>query len=203
MNYEDIINGSRNVKAPDLVVKNKSSNQKDKTMESIISQLKQVDRKTKFSIRLIQWLYMIMIAVVTYYIIDLDHHLIKAGLGAIFIAFCLVIVVQQLRYNAYQNDYDDRPVLKSLHDARSRMQVFTKRTWLVIPIWILIDLGISLIIWVEFPYHQYVDDIIIVFQLILLAFVALDFYVAHIAWKRDRKPVLDEIDKMIDEIEEV
>ena len=201
MNFEDVFNRSRSVKAPDLEVKSQSSNQNDKTMESIISQLKKVDQKTKLSIRLIQLLYVFMMAIVTYYIIDLDQLMTKVGLGAIFIAFSLVILVQQLRYIAYQNNYDDGPVIKSLYDAKSRMQVFTKRTWLVIPIWILIDFGVSLIIWEEFPNRRYADDLIIIMQLILIALIALDFYVAYIAWKRDQKPVLDEIDKMIDEIE--
>ena len=94
-------------------------------------------------------------------------------------------------------------MIQFLRDAKSRMKVFTKRTWIIIPIWILIDVGLCFIIAAEFPYREYIDDLIVVLQVLLIGLIALDFYVAYLAWKRDNKPVVIEIDKMIKEIESV
>ena len=200
MKYEEVFKRSREVKAPNLDIKTSSVKKKHKAMDSIVSQLKQVDRRTRISIRLLQVLYGFMIATLSYYIAVQDDSMVKAGLGSILAAFILVIWVQQLRYNAYQYDYNDSPVLESLLDARSRMQVFTNRTWLVIPIWILIDVGICLLIANLLPDKDYIDDVIISIQFVLIGLIAIDFYVAYRIWKRDNEPVLMEIDKMIEEL---
>ena len=200
MKFEEIIKKSKNVKAPDLTSGIKTNKPKSEKMESIMEQLKKVDNKTRISIRLLQLLYLILISMMSYYMFTADHANTSTGIAFIILAFFLVISVQQLRYNAYQYTYTDRPVLQFLNDAKSRMRVFTKRTWYVLPIWILIDIGLCFIVVSVFPYPQYVDDILILMQILLLGLIALDFYTAHLIWKRDNKPLVDEIDKMIDEV---
>ena len=201
MKFEEIIKKSKKVKAPDLTSGNKTNKPKSEKMELIMDQLKKVDNKTRISIRLLQLLYLILISMMSYYMFTAEHPKTSTGIAFIILAFFMVIFVQQLRYNAYQYTYTDRPVLKFLVDAKSRMRVFTKRTWYVIPIWILIDIGLCFIVISVFPYPQYADDILILLQILLLGLIALDFYAAHLIWKRDNKPLLGEIDKMIEEIE--
>lgn len=201
MNFEEIVNKTKEVKAPDFDRPMKEKDPKSMKKESLLDQLKSVDSKTRWSIRLIQFLYLVVITVTTYYAITADSSQLKIGLGFIIAAFVQVIVVQQLRYIAYNYSYGDHNMIQFLKDAKSRMKVFTKRTWLVIPIWIFIDIGLCFIIAVEFPYREYIDDLIIILQILLLGLIALDFYVAYLTWKRDNKPVLIEIDKMIQEIQ--
>lgn len=201
MNFDEMINKSREVVAPDFDSQSESKNKKTIKMETLLERLKRVDSKSRTSIRLIQLLYVAMIGVATYYAFTLGQTQLKVGLGCIIVAFALVILVQQLRYIAYNYAYGDHTMIQFLQDAKSRMQVFTKRTWLVMPIWILIDVGLCFIIAAEFPHWDYIDDMIIVLQILLLGLIALDFYVAYLAWKKDNKPVLIEIDKMIHEIE--
>ena len=203
MIFEELISSARKVKAPDLDTSHKFDNQASDNMRSLVDKLKKVDLKTKLSIRVLQILYLIMMVVFSYYMLTAELAMVRTGLGLIIGAFLLVILVQQLRYLAYVNSYDDRPVLESLYNAKSRMKVFTKRTWLVIPIWILIDVGLCFILAAKFPFQNYADDIIIILQVILIALISLDFYVAYLEWKRNHKPVLDEIDKIIKEIETV
>lgn len=203
MNFDDLVNKTKKVRAPEFDSRVESKNQKSIKMETLLDQLKKVDNKTRISIRLIQLLYVIMIGVATYYTITTGGSHLKIGLGFIIVAFFLVIIVQQLRFNVYNYSYGNHTMIQYLKDAKSRMRVFTKRTWFVIPIWILIDVGLCFIIAEEFPYQEYVDDLIILIQIVLLGLIALDFYVAYLSWKKDNKSVLIEIDKMIKEIESV
>ena len=201
MKFDAIVIKTKEVKAPEFDSRDKTKNKKTINMETLLDQLKSVDHKTRMSIRLIQFLYVAMISVATYYAVIVGSPQLKIGLGCIVVAFIMVILVQQLRYIAYNYAYGDHTMIQFLQDAKSRMQVFTKRTWLVMPIWILIDVGLCFIIAAEFPHWEYIDDMIIVLQILLLGLIALDFYVAYLAWKRDNKPVLIEIDKMIRDIE--
>lgn len=201
MNFDEIINKSKEVKAPEYGRQKELENQKSIKMETLLDQLKKVDYKTRNSIRVIQLLYIIMIGIATYYAATAASSQLKIGLGCITVAFILVIIVQQLRFIAYNYSYGDHTMIQFLKDAKRRMKVVTKRTWFVIPIWILIDVGLCFIIAAEFPYQVYIDDLIILIQILLLGLIALDFYVAYLAWKRDNKPVLIEIGKMIQEIE--
>lgn len=203
MNFDEIVNKTRDVKAPDFENRTDEKSQKSMKIETLLDQLKGVDSKTRRSIRLIQILYVLMIGVATYYAVTTSSSQIKIGLSSIIVAFVLVILVQQLRFIAYNYSYGKHTMIQFLKDAKSRMRVFTKRTWLVIPIWIFIDVGLCFIIAAEFPYQEYVDDLIILIQIVLLGFIALDFYVAYLSWKKDNKSALIEIDKMIKEIESV
>ncbi len=201
MNFDEIVNKTKEVKAPEFDSRDKTKNKKTVKMETLLDQLKRVDSKTMMSIRLIQFLYVLMIGVATYYALIVDSAQLRIGLSFIIVAFILVIVVQQLRFIVYNYSYGNHTMIQYLQDAKSRMQVFTKRTWLVIPIWIFIDIGLCFIIAAEFPHREYIDDLIVVLQVLLIGLIALDFYVTYLAWKRDNKPVVIEIDKMIKEIE--
>ena len=165
MNFDEIINKSKEVKAPEFGRQKEFENQKPIKMETLIDQLKKVDHKTRNSIRVIQLLYVVMIGIATYYAATADSSQLIIGLGCIIVAFILVIIVQQLRFIAYNYSYGDHTMIQFLKDAKMRMKVVTNRTWFVIPIWILIDVGLCFIIAAEFPYQVYVDDLIILIQI--------------------------------------
>ena len=81
------------------------------------------------------------------------------------------------------------------------MRVFTPRTWLTIPIWVFIDIGICFIISVLLPEKQYIPHAIVSMQVILLFLIGLDFYSAYRYWKKEHYPAILEIDRMLAEIE--
>ena len=201
MDFEGLVKKAKNVKAPDLNMESSGTipvGSKDKT---IIGQLKLVDAKTRWGIQAIQFLYVLLILILLNVLFFSHNSEIQMGIGFILAAFLFVIIVQQLRYMKYNYSYSDSPIKKFLNDAKKRMRVFTPRTWLVIPIWIFIDVGLCFIIKEIFPFPQYISLIIMLLQVFLLLAIVLDFYSAYLFWKKEYKPVITEIDKMLEEIE--
>ena len=90
-------------------------------METLLDQLKKVDHKTRNSIRLIQLLYFVMIGIATYYAATVASLQLIIGLGCIIVAFVLVIIVQQLRFVAYNYSYGEHTMIQFLKDAKRRI----------------------------------------------------------------------------------
>ena len=201
MKYEEVINNSKKVKAPDLSHKTGTKTQTPDTMENILDLLKKTDSKTRLGIRVLQLFYIAMILVAISYMLISSDQFINLGIGSLIIAFVLVIFVQQLRFRAYSNNYTNNPVIKYLHEAKKRMRVFTPRTYYVIPIWLFIDLGICLMLKTALEGTSFFLPAVIFLQALLIILVIIDFYTAYLVWKRDHKPVIEEIDQMLDEIE--
>ena len=201
MKFEELLDKTRNIKAPDLKFKNSGKKNESIKRKSVIDHLKWTDARTRWGIRAIQLLYVLLIMILTCILILSKTTEIMYGVAFILVAFALIIVVQQLRFQKYNYSYFDKPVLDFLVDAKKRMRVFTPRTWLVIPIWVFIDVGICFILFVLMPEKQYIPHVIIAVQVILLILVVLDFYSAYVYWKREHYPVIKEIDRMMAEIE--
>lgn len=201
MKYEDVINKSKEVKAPDLDHKSNTKTQTPDTMENILHLLKKTDSKTRLGIRVLQLFYIAMILVAISYLLISSDLFINLGIGSLIIAFILVIFVQQLRFRAYSNNYTNNPVITYLHEAKKRMRVFTPRTYYVIPIWLFIDIGICLMLKTVLEGTAFFLPTVILLQAFLIILVIIDFYSAYLLWKRDHQPVIKEIDQMLDEIE--
>ena len=201
MKYEEVINKSKNIKAPDLSHQAGAKIQKHGTMESILDLLKKTDSKTRLGIRVLQLIYVAMILVAISYILSSSDLFINLGICSLILAFTLVIFVQQLRFRAYSNNYTNNPVIKYLHEAKKRMRVFTPRTYYVILIWLFIDIGICLILNTVLAGITLYLPAVILLQAVLIILVIIDFYSAWLLWKRDHQPVIKEIDQMLEEIE--
>lgn len=201
MNFEDLVNKSKSVKAPDLKAESAGEIPVDSKDKTIIGQLKLVDAKARWGIRAIQILYVFLILILLSILFFSNKSEIRLGIGFISAAFLLVIFIQQLRYVKYNYSYANSPIKEFLNDAKKRMRVFTPRTWLVIPIWIFIDIGLCFILSEIFPLRQHVSLIIILLQVILLLAIVFDFYSSYLFWKKEHQPVIAEINKMLEEIE--
>jgi membrane protein YdbS with pleckstrin-like domain len=201
MKFEEIIKKVKEIKAPEIITDQEIKNSNTNNMKTLITQLKKVDLKTRRSIRALQILYIAMIGVMISYLFIAESSRIIIGIGFIILAFILVIFVQELRHRVYNYTYADNPVIRYLKDAKKRMRVFTVRTWYVIPIWICIDIGISLILSFVLQNTSYVLPSIILLQVLLIIIIVIDFYVAYLFWKRDHEPAIVEIDKMLEDIE--
>ena len=203
MKYEDIVEKSKRVKAPRDDAGRRNEMNSD-ISESIISMLKTVDGKTRRSIRILQGVIGLGILMYLVLVILASNPVVWAGLSLIITAFFMVLIVQQLRFRAYSEDYLGRPVIEYLHSAKKRMRVFTVRTWLVIPTWLLIDAGICLLIYAGYDHVDIsvsLAKILLALQAFLVFVIALDFFVAYLMWDRDHKPAVDEINRMLGEIE--
>lgn len=201
MKYEDVINNSKKVKAPDI--SHQAGAKKQNTMENILSLLKKTDSRTRLGIRVLQLVYLAMILVAISYLLTSADFYINLGIVSLILAFALVIFVQQLRFRAYSNNYTNNPVIKYLHEAKKRMRVFTPRTYYVILIWLFIDIGICLILKTVLAGTTLYLSAVILLQAVLIILVVIDFYSAYLFWKRDHQPVIKEIDQMLEEIENV
>jgi hypothetical protein len=201
MKYEEVINKSKKVKAPDLSQRAETKIEKSDTMENILNLLKKTDSKTRLGIRVLQLIYLAMILVAVSYILISSDLYINLGIASIIIAFALVIFVQQLRFRAYSNNYTNNPVIKYLHEAKKRMRVFTPRTYYVILIWLFIDIGVCLILKTVLEGSTFYVSAVILLQALLIILVIIDFYTAYLIWKRDHQPVIIEIDKLLDDFE--
>ena len=201
MKFEEVINKSKKVKAPDLCQLADTKIETPDTMENILALLKKTDSKTRMGIRVLQLLYIAMILIAIAYILISSDLFINLGTGSLILAFMMVIFVQQLRYRVYSNNYTNNTVIKYLHEAKKRMRVFTPRTYYVILIWLFIDIGICLILKTVLAGTTYYLSAVILLQVLLIILVIIDFYTAYLIWKRDHQPVIKEIDQMLDEIE--
>jgi len=199
MKFEELSKKAQEIKAPDIEKNTTKSNQ----IDAIIYKLKSVDSKTNRGIRLVQIAYIFLILFLICFMITVASSSMKTGIGLIAIAFLIVIFIQQLRYWKYNYSYANSTVMESLNKAKNRMKVFTPRTWLVIPVWVLIDAGLCIIIKEIFPLPEYLPLTIMLLQVILLLAIVLDFYSAYLVWKKEHKPVIIEIDKMLKELERI
>jgi len=196
MIFEELVSKTRNIKAPELDMKDSGK----LSEASLIDQLELTDARTRWGIRAIQVLYAFFVLILLSILILSKSLEIQLGVGSVSIAFLLVILVQQLRYQKYNYLYSDKPVLEFLIDAKKRMRVFTPRTWLIIPVWIFIDIGLCLILSEIFPLKEYIVHVIILLQIFLLIAIVFDFYSAYLYWKKEHLPVIIETDKMLADI---
>jgi membrane protein YdbS with pleckstrin-like domain len=201
MKYDEVVKGSKRVKAPPVETK-AGSDGTGEASGTIIGALKDVDRRTRISIRFLQGIFAFMILLAVGFIIVNDDILTRSGVGFLIMSFFVVIYMQQLRYKAYNETYLNTPMVEYLQRAKKRMRVFTVRSWLAIPAWLLIDVGLCLLIYAvsdrfDFP----VGYVILILQVPIVMAAAADFLVEYLIWKREHKPVVTRIDRILDDIE--
>ena len=200
MNYDEVVEGSKRVKAPSLE-EDERDNGTETASESIIRALKNVDRRTRLSIRILQGIFAFLTLLAVGFIIINGDAVVRSGVGFLILSFLLVIFTQHLRYKAYNESYFNRPMIEYLQRAKQRMRVFTVRSWLSIPAWLAIDAGICLLIFAasdKFPFP--VAYVILAVQVPIVVGAAADFVVEYLIWRKEHKPTVDTIDRILNEI---
>jgi membrane protein YdbS with pleckstrin-like domain len=201
MKYDDMVNRAKKVKAPILGGKGENS-MRSEASDAMTTMLKRVDSRTRFSIRILQGVIVFLTAIAFACVIVFENNLVQAGFGLIAAAFALIVFVQQLRYRVYNEVYEGAPMLEYLYRAKKRMRVFTVRTWLALPVWILIDAGICLFIFSAADHFDFpAMYVVLALQVLLVFVVALDFWVDYLIWKKEHEPAVIEINRMLEEIE--
>ena len=201
MNYDDVVEGSKRVKAPPLETETDGA-RTGAGYETIISALEDVDRRTRVSIRVLQGIFAFMILLAVGFIIVNDDAVTRSGVGCLILSFVVVIYMQQLRYKAYSETYANAPTVEYLRRAKKRMRVFTVRSWLAIPAWLLIDVGVCLLIYAASDRFDIpVSYVILGLQVPLVMAAAGDFVVEYLIWMKEHKPVVTRINGILDEIE--
>ena len=151
MKYDEVIDGAKRVKAP-LLDTGACGAGTSEASETIISTLMEVDRRTRVSIRVLQGIFAFSILLAVGFIIVNDDIVVRTGVGFLILSFALVIHMQQLRHRAYNETYVGRPMIEYLQRAKIRMRVFTVRSWLAIPAWLAIDVGVCLLIYAVYDW---------------------------------------------------
>ena len=85
MSYDDVVEGSKRVKAPPL------DTEAGPASETIISALKNVDRRTRVSIRVVQGIFVFMILLALGFIFVNDDTVTRIGIGCLILSFLVVI----------------------------------------------------------------------------------------------------------------
>jgi membrane protein YdbS with pleckstrin-like domain len=196
MNYDDVVERSKRVKAPS------PETEAGAASETIISALENVDRRTRVSIRVLQGLFVFLILFALGFIVVNDDTVTRSGVGFLVLSFLVVIYMQQLRYRAYNETYLGEPIVEYLRRAKNRMRVFTVRSWLAIPAWLLIDVGICLLIYAASDRFDIpVGYVILGLQVPIVMAAAADFLVEYLIWRKEHKPIITKIDGLLDDIE--
>jgi hypothetical protein len=196
MKYDDVVEGSKRQKAPPL---DPGAGEKS---ETIISALRTVDRRTRVSIRVLQGIFAFMILLALGFIVVNHDTWTRLGIGCLILSFLTVIYMQQLRYRAYDEVYLGAPIVEYLRRAKKRMRVFTVRSWLVIPAWLLIDVGVCLMVYAASDRFDIpVGYVILGLQVPIVMAAAADFLAEYLIWRKEHKPVLARIDGVLNDIE--
>jgi hypothetical protein len=196
MNYDEVVEGSKRVKAPPLGIETGD------TADTIIGALKNVDRRTRVSIRVLQGIFAFMILIALGFIVIHDDTLTRFGVGFLVLSFFVVIYMQQLRFRAYNETYIGAPIAEYLRRARDRMRVFTVRSWLAIPAWLLIDVGVCLLVYgASDRFSIPVEYIILGLQVPIVTAAAGDFLVEYLIWRKEHRPIVTRIDGLLHDIE--
>lgn len=76
------------------------------------------------------------------------------------------------------------------------------RSWLAIPAWLLIDVGICLLIYAASDRFDIpVSYIILALQVPIVMAAAGDFLVEYLIWRKEHKPIVTKIDGLLNDIE--
>lgn len=200
MKFDELAKKAKEIKAPVLFENININKQRTDNMNTLADRLKKVDSKTRFSIRALQIFYIIMIFVFLIEIIIIDIEIFQYGLFFIIATFIGGIILQQRRYDKFNKTHTDTQVNKFLQNAKKRLNVFNNYYY-SIPVWILFDVALCFFALGIFSEQNNMILIIFFTQVFLLIVIGLEILQMYITWKKKYKPVLDEIDKMIEEIE--
>lgn len=200
MKFDELAKKAKEIKAPVLFENININKQRTDNMNTLADRLKKVDSKTRFSIRALQIFYIIMIFVFLIEIIIIDIEIFQYGLFFIIATFIGGIILQQRRYDKFNKTHTDIQVNKFLQNAKKRLNVFNNYYY-SIPVWILFDVALCFFALGIFSEQNNMILIIFFTQVFLLIVIGLEILQMYITWKKKYKPVLDEIDKMIEEIE--
>ena len=196
MNYDDVVKDSKQVEAPSSETKPGAAS------ETIIGALEYVDRRTRVSIRVLQSLFVLMTLFALGFIFVNDDTMTRSGVGCLILSFLVVIYMQQLRYRAYSETYFGAPIVEFLQRAKKRMRVFTVRSWLAIPAWLLIDMGVCLLVYAASDRFDIpVEYVILGLQVPIVMAAAADFLVEYLIWRKEHRPIVTRIDGLLHEIE--
>lgn len=199
MKLEEIITKSKEVKAPMLKKESKSE-----PLKLLTNILKKSDRDARKHSRRIQVLYIVMVLFWIFQIIIANNYLSKIGFGILTVASFMVIFYNQLHYERNNRSYFAISNIDFLKETKKRLKFLPNRIWYII-IWALFDLGFCFVIVADFS-HRYSIligvGVILIMQLILAIAISAELYFEYKKWKKIRKPLITEIEHILQEIKE-
>jgi cell division protein FtsW (lipid II flippase) len=131
-----------------------------------------------------------------------NDYLRQIGFGILTVASFMVIFYHQLHYERNNRSYFANSIIDFLKETKKRLKFLAKRIWYII-IWALFDLGVCFLIAADFSNHYLMMiGVILIIQLILAIAIFSELYFGYKKWKKIRKPLITEIEHILQEIQE-
>lgn len=116
-------------------------------------------------------------------------------------AFVVVIIRLNLRCRIYCAVHEGVSMVCYLQRARKRMRVFTARSRLALPAWLLIGVALCLFLLAAEDRFEVPEIIPIAsLQLVPVLLVVIGFRVEYLIWRREHRPALGQIDHLLAEL---
>ena len=201
MNFNEMKKGLEETTAPEMNTDTPEHQPKGKAVDRIIDGIRKQDRKAKFSLIGTQVAFSLWIVVLLFYVFSEGVLLRQVGFATLIVAFFLGIYRKQRQLEKYHASDFDSSMTEFLERARTRL-AFSVKWQLYAVIWLLFDVGLCLLVASVPRIGPFTSSqIIVLVQLVFVLGISFELAMDYSRWKRNSKPVIDEIDRMLNEIE--
>jgi len=204
MKYDDLIKKAKRIYAPSEKTASIDDKSNTKNMKNIIDQVKAFDIKHKFTTRIIQIIFALWIVFVVSVMIKENDIRIISSMAIFAVALALGIYMKQLQLKSFIKINYSCSISEFLKEARERTKFFCKWTLYGL-FWFLFDLGICILVsalYHKIPFGPFeLFQIIIMIQIVLVIGIAVELMIAYNEWKKKHKPIIDEIDNILQEMD--
>ena len=201
MKFDEIKKTLKEIKAPEIDEDSFKAQPKETSMK-IINYVRKLDRKAKFSLIGLQVVFSLWVVWLLFSIINNEGVLLRhIGFATLIVGFVLGIYYKQLQLEKYHAIDFDSSITDFLKRAKDRL-AFSLMWHIYAIIWLLFDVGLCFLVAADYHRSPFtLFQCILLIQFALILGITFELAIAHSRWKRKNKPVIDEIDKMLVEIE--
>jgi NADH:ubiquinone oxidoreductase subunit 3 (subunit A) len=200
MKFDEIRDSLNEIKAPEIDEDSFKNQTKETSIKKIVNCVRKMDRKAKFCLIGLQVVFSLWVVWLVFSIINEGVLLRQMGFATIIVGFFLGIYYKQLQLEKYHATDFDSSITDYLKRAKARL-AFSLMWHIYAIIWLLFDVGLCFL--AATYYHRSpftLFQCILLIQFALVLGIAFELAIAYSQWKRTRKPVIDEIDNMLNEI---
>jgi len=200
MKFDEIRESLKEIKAPEIDEDSFKDQPKETSMKKIVNCVRKLDRKAKFSLIGLQVVFSLWVVWLLFSIINEGVLLRQIGFATIIVGFFLGIYYKQLQLEKYHATDFDSSITDFLKRAKARL-AFSLMWHIYAIIWLLFDVGLCFLAAADYHRSPFtLFQCILLIQFALVLGIAFELAMAYSQWKRKRKPVIDEIDNMLNEI---
>ncbi len=211
MKFEELIEKTRNVKAPEFINENLDRNEKETPFFTFMDEIQKLDSRYRSQIRLQQYVLLsssIVIAIFIFLISkielfkQLNYKMIQLGLVLLLGGYIISFLMFQLKYKKYKDIDYNKDLIHFIEETKKRYVFFSQDRFLYIPLFIILDIGLY---YTLSPILSISDldefTLIINLQFVLICIFSFDLLIKYRLWKKNQKPVFEEILNYVNQFE--